>query len=191
MRMLRTNQSEARSVAPLAQDARVRLKTLAQMTNSTTRPSARIKAFQEKLLNCIQNQFNKHLQNPGKSKRIASCALADSFQQTMTGKLGFFKGYSGDLALVHGRIVELVICARAFSKVLPNMVFPQILGEKLVHAHASYPGLFLRGFWFNPYIGSAEKRVQGLDQSLKVLEIGFRSLKFLDFLLNVWRASRQ
>ncbi len=44
MGLLRPNQSQARSVASLAWDTRARLKMLAQMTNSTTRPSARINA---------------------------------------------------------------------------------------------------------------------------------------------------
>ncbi len=44
MHMLRTNQSEARSVATLARTRAPGLKMLAQMTNSTTRPSARINA---------------------------------------------------------------------------------------------------------------------------------------------------
>ena len=51
-------------------------------------------------------------------------------------------------------------------KVLPNMVFPPIWGEKWrrsEHAHASYPGLFFRPPGFSPYMGRKERRVQGLD----------------------------
>ncbi len=68
----------------------------------------------------------------------------------MTCKLGYFKSYFGDPVLVHGCVVEFVICARAFSKVLPDMVFPPIFGEKLAHAHANYPGLALIAPGFNP-----------------------------------------
>ena len=51
-------------------------------------------------------------------------------------------------------------------KILPNMVFPPIWGEKWrrpEHAHASYPGLFFRPPGFSPYVGREERRVQGLD----------------------------
>ena len=51
-------------------------------------------------------------------------------------------------------------------KVLPNMVFPPIWGEKwrrFEHAHASYPGLFFRPPGLSPYMGREERRVQGLD----------------------------
>ena len=51
-------------------------------------------------------------------------------------------------------------------KVLPNMVFPPIWGEKWrrsEHAQASYPGLFFRPPGFSPYMGREERRVQGLD----------------------------
>ncbi len=40
------------------------------------------------------------------------------------------------------------------------MVFPPILGEKLAHAHASYPGLSLRAPGFSPNKTRAEERVQ-------------------------------
>ena len=49
-------------------------------------------------------------------------------------------------------------------KVLPNMVFSPIWGEKWrrsEHAHASYPGLFFRPPGFSPYKGREERRVQG------------------------------
>ena len=51
-------------------------------------------------------------------------------------------------------------------KVLANMVFPPIWGEKRrrsEHAHASYPELFFRPPGFSPYMGREERRVQGLD----------------------------
>ena len=36
----------------------------------------------------------------------------------------------------------------------------------MAHAHASYPGLSLRALGFNPYVGRAEGRVQGLDYAV-------------------------
>ena len=79
--------------------------------------------------------------------------------------------FSMALVKFHRYEIDMFLCrnCRASSriwKVLPNMVFPPIWGEKWrrsEHAHASYPGLFFRPPGFSPYMGREERRVQGLD----------------------------
>ena len=49
-------------------------------------------------------------------------------------------------------------------KVLPNMIFPPIWGEKWrrsEHAHAGYPGLSFRPPGFSPYRGAGRKESSG------------------------------
>ena len=65
-----------------------------------------------------------------------------------------------------------------FWKVIPNMVFPEIWGEKWrrsEHAHASYPELSFRPPGFRSYRGREERRVQGLDYDQPGLQNGSRS----------------
>ena len=70
-------------------------------------------------------------------------------------------------------------------KILPNMVFPSIWGEKWRRselAHASYPGLFFRPPGFSPYMVREERRVQGLDYHLPYIHESTFARIFLVFL---------